>query len=98
MKYVYEKLYRHIKPKKKITSLCKEMKTCLSNKEINIVRKHFQSQKPSKIINKEFFKNKCFIGGVYWWRYNSFNEELSNESTKQRKFFIFKMIKITTKK
>lgn len=96
--FVYEKLYRHIKTKETITSLCREMKNCLSMEEQNIIIQHFNSQKPSNKINKEFFNNKCFIGGIYWWHYYPLNKELINESTKQRKLFIFKMIKITTRK
>jgi len=96
MKYVYEKLYRHIKQKKVITSLCIEMRNVLTTEEIKIVYKHFKSQKPSKKINKEFFNNKCFVGGVFWWKHYTLNEKLIDESTKQRKLFIFKMIKITT--
>ena len=98
MHNVYEKLYKHIKPKKIITSLCKEMRDVLNTEELQIVYQHFHSQKPSKKINKEFFENKCFIGGVYWWHYHYENKELVDEYTKQRKMFIFKMIKITTKK
>jgi hypothetical protein len=98
MHFVYEKLYKHIKSKNTITSLCKEIKMYLSIEEQNIIYKHFYSQKPSSKINKDFFNNKCFIGGIYWWHYNSLNKEINYESTKQRKLFIFKMIKITTKK
>jgi hypothetical protein len=98
MHYVYEKLYKRIKQKKTITSLCKEMRNVLTAEELKIVYAHFHSQKPSKKTNKEFFNNKSFIGGVYWWEYNSISKALNDESTKQRKLFIFKMIKITTKK
>jgi hypothetical protein len=98
MNYVYEKLYKHIKLKKRITSLCREMKDYLTAEELDVVYRHFNSQKPSKRINKEFLDNKCFIGRAYWWEYHSGNKELIDEFTKQRKLFIFKMIKITTKK
>lgn len=94
---VYIKLYNHIKRKKVINSLCREMRVCLSAKELLIVYGHFHSQKPSNKINKEFFDNKCFIGGIYWWYYHTLNKDLNYEYTHQRKLFILKMIKITTK-
>jgi hypothetical protein len=74
------------------------MRNVLTTEEFQIIYGHFHSQKPSKRINKEFFNNKCFIGGIYWWHYHYANKELVDEYTKQRKMFIFKMIKITTKK
>jgi len=94
---VYKKLYSQIKRKKVINSLCREMRYCLTTEELLIVYNHFNSQKPSNKINKEFFENKCFTGGVFWWRYNhAWDKVVEYEYTLQRKLFILKMIKITS--
>jgi hypothetical protein len=95
---VYRKLYKHIENKKSITSLCAEMKHCLYRDEFCIVYDHFHKQKPSGKIHKEFYDNKYFIGGMFWWEYTAVNKKMNNEFTKQRKLFILKMIEITNKK
>lgn len=95
---VYRKLYKHIENKESITSLCSEMKHCLYRDEFCIVYDHFHKQKPSGKIHKEFYDNKCFIGGSFWWEYTAVNKKMNNEFTKQRKLFILKMIEITNKK
>jgi len=95
---VYRKLYKHIENKESITSLCSEIKHCLYRDEFCIVYDHFHKQKPSGKIHKEFYDNKCFTGGMFWWEYSASNKKINIKSTKQRKLFILKMIEITNKK
>lgn len=95
---VYRKLYKHIENKERITSLCIVMKSYLSKEELNIIYNHFHSQKPTSKINKEFYNNIYFTGGIFWWKYHCLNKEDNFEYTHQRKLFILKMIKITNPK
>jgi hypothetical protein len=98
MNIVYKKLYKHIQVKEVINSLCAEMKNCLSHSEYKIIYVHFKMQKPSNKINVDFYNNKYFTGGNFWWQYHSIKKGDMLEYTHQRKLFILKMIEITNKK
>lgn len=92
---LYRKLYEEIKDKKIIDSLCNEMSSIFWSTEYRIITIHFNSQKPSKYKNKEFYKNEFYTGNIWWWKKNFYERQTIKKSTEQRKLFILKMIEIT---
>jgi len=51
---------------------------------------HFEKQKPNRNRHPEFFNEKNFKGGTYWW-----DNEKKQESDDSRLRFLDKMIEIT---
>ena len=57
--------------------------------DINFLRKHLESQKPTLFVNTKFYLNKNYIGGVYWWH------RVNSRTSLQRRLFVLRLMNLT---
>jgi hypothetical protein len=92
---LYLILWDNIKDLNYIGGLCYEINYLLvdkiSNDEYELLIKDLKNQKPNENQHSEFLESPTWRGGAYWWK----DEEDINPIN--RKLFIKKMIKITSK-
>ena len=90
---LYLILWDNIKDKNYIKGLCNEINYLtidkISNEEYDLLRNHFETQKPSKKQHSEFLESPTWLGDAFWWT------DDENDNPINRKLFIKKMIEIT---
>lgn len=68
----------------------------ISKKEYKLLKKHFESQKPSESLHSEFLKSKLWKGDGCWWQTPS-DLDTCIKSKRQRLRFLRKLLKETKK-
>ena len=96
---LYTILHDNIKNTDKISSICSAIfqlwdSQCVTYNEYSQLKEHFQKQKPVSYFfglfgnNKEFTRDKNYIGQLFWW-------DNSKNSTESRKKFVLYLIEKT---